>query len=389
MVSTIGAIFAVTVRVFNVDLRDTPEEEAFRLELRTWLGRNAPSGPHPPRGTARYFASAIEWHKRLHAEGYAGLSWPMEHWGRGASAATQIIFEEELGRAGVPGFANQIGINNIGPAIMVHGTPEQNARYLPAILSADEIWCQGYSEPNAGSDLASLRTRAVEDGDTFVVTGQKVWTTWGQYAHMCQLLVRTDPGERKHDGLSVLLVDMSLPGITVKPLRQMSGSEEFNEVFFDEVRVPKDALLGARGEGWRVAMSTLSNERAGVLTLHVRVSRLVRDLAALAVEHGRAEDPVVRQAIGRCALGAHQLRLFSYWAASNPEPGMVGPMAKLLWSETVQAIHETAADLLGPAAVRDGPWLYGLLDSRGLTILAGTTEIQKNLLAERALGLPR
>ena len=372
-----------------MDLRDTPEEEAFRLELRSWVERNAPPQPHPPRGTAEYFAFAIEWHKRLHAAGNAGLSWPVEYGGRGASAAMQVIFDEELGRAGAPGLANQIGINNIGPAIMVHGTAEQKARNLPAILSADEIWCQGYSEPNAGSDLAGLRTRGVDDGYAFVVTGQKVWTTWGQYAHMCQLLVRTDTGERKHEGLSVLLVDMRLPGITVKPLRQMSGSEEFNEIFFDEVRVPKEAVLGARGEGWRVAMSTLSNERAGVLTLHVKVSRLVRDLASLAVEHGRADDPVVRQAIGRCAMDAHQLRLFSYWAASNTEPGMIGPMAKLLWSETVQGIHEAAGDILGPAAVQDGPWLHGLLDSRGLTILAGTSEIQKNLLAERVLGLPR
>jgi alkylation response protein AidB-like acyl-CoA dehydrogenase len=257
------------------------------------------------------------------------------------------------------------------------------------MLSADEIWCQGFSEPGAGSDLASLRTRAELDGEHWVVNGQKVWTTWGHHAARCQLLVRTEPDAPKHKGITCLLADMRAPGITVRPLKQMSGETEFNEVFFDDVRVPVTDQLGARGEGWTVAMATLASERASVLTFHVRVEKQVRELAGLARQRGKQDDALVRQTLGRCAIDARALRLFSRWAVSNPGAPMTGSMAKLLWSELQQRIYETAASILGADGINGGPWLRGLLDSRSLTIAAGTTEIQKNLLAERALGLPR
>jgi len=261
------------------------------------------------------------------------------------------------------------------------------------MLTAAEIWCQGFSEPGAGSDLASLRTKAVRDGDEYVVNGQKVWTTFGMLADMCQLLVRTDPDAPKHRGISCLIVDMRTPGITVRPLRQITGGAEFGEVFFDDVRVPATSLLGDENAGWQVTMTTLASERASVLSFHVRVQDKVRDLARLAREHGREDDPIVRQRIGACALDAHALRLLSYASATRAEQktatGLEGSIAKLLWSELEQRIYETAADILGPDAVLDGPWLHGLLDSRSLTIAAGTSEIQKTLLAERGLGMPK
>ena len=376
-----------------MDLRDSPTEEAFRLELRAWLSANSPPPPHPERGGEGWHDFHRTWHRTLRDAGYAGLSWPVEYGGRGGSASEQVIFEEELGRAGAPGLANHLGIFHVGPAIMAHGTESQKKRYLPPMLSAEEIWCQGFSEPGAGSDLASLRTRAVRDGDDYVVNGQKVWTTFGMIADVCQLLVRTDPDAPKHRGISCLIVDMHSPGIEVRPLRQMTGGAEFGEVFFDDARIPVANLLGEENGGWQVTMTTLASERASVLTFHVRVQDKVRDLARLARERGRADDPLVRQKIGACALDAHSLRLLSYASATRAEQktatGLEGSIAKLLWSELEQRIYETAAEILGPDAVIDSPWLHGLLDSRSLTIAAGTSEIQKTLLAERGLGMPR
>ena len=374
-----------------MDLRDTPEDESFRLEVRAWLEANAPKPPHPARGSDESFDFGKRWHRRLYDAGYAGLSWPAEFGGRSASPALQVIFEEELGRAEAPGLSNHLGIYHVAPAIMAFGTQEQKDRYLTPMLNAEEIWCQGFSEPGAGSDLASLRTKAVLDGDEFIVNGQKVWTTWGHHADWCQLLVRTEPDAPKHKGISCLLVDMHSPGITVRPLKQMSGDAEFNEMFFDDERVPAANLLGARGQGWAVTMTTLASERASVLTFHVRTKKQVRDLAALARARGREEDPLIRARLGQCAIDAEALQLFSYWSVSNrgKTTGLEGSMAKLLWSELQQRIYETAMEILGPDAPLRSDWLHGLLDSRGLTVAAGTSEIQKNLLAERALGLPR
>ncbi len=374
-----------------MDLRDTPDEHTFRMEVRAWLEANAPRPPHPARGSDESFEFGRRWHRKLYDAGYAGLSWPVEHGGRAGSAGQQVIFEEELGRIGAPGLSNHLGIHHVAPAIMAYGTPEQHARYLPKMLTAEEIWCQGFSEPGAGSDLAGLRTRAVLDGDEFVVNGQKVWTTWGHLSDWCQLLVRTEPDAPKHKGISCLLVDMHSSGITVRPLKQISGDSEFNEMFFDDVRVPAANLLGARGEGWMVTMTTLASERASVLTFHVRTKKQVRDLAELARERGKEEDPLIRARLGQCAIDAQTLQLFSYWSVSNrgKTTGLEGSMAKLLWSELQQRIYETAMEILGPDATLKSEWLHGLLDSRGLTVAAGTSEIQKNLLAERALGLPR
>jgi hypothetical protein len=376
-----------------MDLRDSSEDEAFRREASAWLAENAPPPPHPIRGTDDWPPFHRAWHRKLFEAGYAGLSWPAEYGGRGGTPSQQVIFEEELGRVGAPGLANHLGIFHVAPAIMAHGTDAQRTRYLPKILSAEEIWCQGFSEPGAGSDLASLRTRAVRDGDDYVVNGQKVWTTFGAIADRCQLLVRTDPDAPKHRGISCLMVDMHSPGIEVRPLRQITGEAEFSEVFFSDVRVPATELLGEENGGWQVTMTTLASERSSVLTFHVRVQDKVRDLARLARERGRADDPLIRQRIGACALDAHSLRLISYASATRAEQktatGLEGSMAKLLWSELEQRIYETAAEILGPDAVLDSPWLHGLLDSRSLTIAAGTSEIQKTLLAERGLGMPR
>ncbi len=376
-----------------MELRDSPEDDAFRREARAWLAANAPPPPHPVRGSDAWTPFHRAWHRKLFDAGYAGLSWPVEYGGRGGTPSQQVIFEEELGRAGAPGLANHLGIFHVAPAIMAYGTDAQKARFLPKILSAEEIWCQGFSEPGAGSDLASLRTRATRDGDDYVVNGQKVWTTFGAIADRCQLLVRTDPGAPKHRGISCLMVDMRSLGIEVRPLRQITGESEFSEVFFDDVRVPASELLGEENGGWQVTMTTLASERASVLTFHVRVQDKVRDLARLARDHGRADDPLIRQCIGACALDAHALRLISYASATRAEQktatGLEGSMAKLLWSELEQRIYETAAEILGPDAVLDSPWLHGLLDSRSLTIAAGTSEIQKTLLAERGLGMPR
>ena len=380
-------------KVGSVDLRDTPDEASFRAELRAWLHENAPPLPHPERGSEEWQPFHRAWHRKLFDAGYAGLSWPVAFGGRDGTPAQQVIFEEELGRAGAPGLANHLGVFHVAPAIMAYGTEDQKLRFLPPILKAEEIWCQGFSEPGAGSDLASLRTRAVRDGDDFVVNGQKVWTTFGRIADWCQLLVRTDPNAPKHRGISCLLVDMRSQGVAVRPLRQMTGQSEFGEVFFDDVRVPAENLLGEENAGWQVTMTTLASERASVLTFHVRVRDEIADLARLARERGRADDPIVRQRIGACAIDAHLLRLFSYWTATRAErrtaTGLEGSLAKLLWSELEQRIGEAATDMLGPGGALDGPWVQKLLDSRSLTIAAGTSEIQRNLLAERWLGMPR
>jgi alkylation response protein AidB-like acyl-CoA dehydrogenase len=272
---------------------------------------------------------------------------------------------------------------------MACGSEEQKRRYLPKILSGEEVWCQGFSEPGAGSDLASLRTRAELDGDEWVVNGQKVWSTMAHLADWCELLVRTEPDAPKHRGISCLLIDMRTPGIEVRPLRQITGRSDFNEVFFTDVRVPRGRMLGERGQGWGVAMATLASERAAVLSSHVWMRRRVADLAELIAQRGLADDAAVRQKLGALAVDAEILGLLSMWSATQPSAGFEGPMAKLLWSEAMQRLYETAIEVLGPDGAIEGPWLESLLDSRSYTIAAGTSEIMRNVLAERALGMPR
>jgi alkylation response protein AidB-like acyl-CoA dehydrogenase len=379
-----------------------PEAEAFRSEFRTWLDANFdPDLKGAGAMAALDSPEALErmrgWNRMLADAGFAAIAWPAEYGGRGASVMEQVVYAEELHRAGAPGTLNVIGISNIAPSIMQHGTEEQKQRFLRPMLRGDEIWCQGFSEPNAGSDLASLQTRAVADGDDFVVNGQKVWNTFGNIADWCELLVRTDPEASKHKGISCLLVDMRLPGIEARPLVTITGESEFSEIFFTEVRVPKTALLGPENEGWRVAMTTLTHERGGVASLHLGVRKKIADLIALArgtERRGRpaAEDPVLRQGLARLYLEGEYLKLLSDRAVSGLLHGRAaGPetsLAKLVWSDCESHIAEMAGQLLGPAA-NTGRWGRDRVYVRALSIAGGTTQVNKNIVAQRVLGLPR
>jgi alkylation response protein AidB-like acyl-CoA dehydrogenase len=293
---------------------------------------------------------------------------------------------------------NLIGLSNIAPAIMEHGTHEQKTTLLPRMLRGADIWCQGFSEPDAGSDLASLKSTAVRDGDSYVLNGQKTWNTLGQISNWCELLVRTDPDAPKHKGISCLLVDMTLPGIDVRPLTTMTGEGEFNEIFFTDVRVPETALLGTENEGWRVAITTLAHERAGVANLHLGLRAQIRSLLDLAkrtpLGDGRtaADDPALRQRLARVYLEGELLKLLSERALSGAlhgrELGPEGSLAKLVWSETAQHVGEVAGAVLGPDA-NSGAWGRDRVAMRSHTIAGGTTQVNKNIIAQRVLGLPR
>ena len=379
-----------------------PEAEAFRSEFRAWLETNVEpdlkdAGAMAAADSPEAFERMRAWNRKLADAGYAAIAWPVEYGGRGAGVMEQVVYAEELSAAGAPGTLNVIGISNIAPSIMHHGTDEQKRRFLEPMLRGDEIWCQGFSEPNAGSDLASLQTRAVADGDDFVVNGQKVWNTFGNIADWCELLVRTDPDAPKHKGISCLLVDMRLPGIEARPLVTITGEREFSEIFFTDVRVPKSALLGPENEGWRVAMTTLTHERGGVASLHLGVRKKIAsllDLARTTDRRGRpaAEDPVVRQRLARLYLEGEYLKLLSDRAVSGllhgREAGPETSLAKLVWSECETDIAEAAGELLGPAA-NTGTWGRDRVYVRALSIAGGTTQVNKNIVAQRVLGLPR
>jgi len=338
------------------------------------------------------------WNRTLADARYAAIAWPDEWGGRGASVMEQVVFAEEMHRAQAPGTVNVIGLSNIAPAIMEHGTDEQKRTLLPRMLRGDDIWCQGFSEPNAGSDLASLRASAVRDGDVWIVNGQKTWNTLGNIANWCELLVRTDPAAPKHKGITCLLVDMTLPGVDVRPLATITGEAEFNEIFFTDVRVPVTQTLGPVNEGWRVAMTTLAYERGTVAKLHLGLRAKVQRLLDLArttpIGDGRiaSDDPVIRQQLARVYLEAELLKLISDRAISaelHGRPmGPEGSIAKLVWSETEQHLAEVASAVLGPAAL-EGPWARDRVYSRSTTIAGGTTQVNKNIIAQRVLGLPR
>jgi alkylation response protein AidB-like acyl-CoA dehydrogenase len=393
-----------------MDFRDTPDEAAFRTEVRAWLAASLPSGwtgqPVPKPGDGPDDRQRIEdlrrwWQRELHQAGWAGLAWPPEYGGRGASLVEQVIFNEEAARARAPQPINVIGLHMAGPTIIAWGDERQKARYLPALLSGDEVWCQGFSEPEAGSDLAGLRTRALREDDVYVVNGQKVWTSYGHIADFCLLLTRTDPDAGRHAGLTYLLCPMKQEGVSVRPLLQITGDPEFNEVFFDDARVPVDERLGAEGEGWKVAMTTLMHER-GTMAFSLQVmSRVTLDgLVALVRELGVDEDPAVRDRLAGFQLDVEGLRLTNVRALSKllkGAPGPEGSMAKLLWERVQQDMGAYAMELLGrhgqvadgEAAADDGRWVYLYLRGRGHSIEAGTTEVLKNIIAERVLGLPR
>lgn len=393
-----------------MDFDYTPREEAFRQELRAWLEANPPEGYDPDTfeelDEGQRFAIQLQWQKKLCAGGWVGIHWPKEYGGRGATLIEQLIYQQEMARMRAPGVANPLGISIVGPTLMHWGTEEQKRRYIPKILSAEEIWCQGYSEPGAGSDFAALQTRAVEDGDYFVVNGQKVWTSYAHRAHYCILVVRTDPHAPKHQGLSYLLVDMKSPGITVRPLVQITGDAEFNEVFFEDVRVPKANLVGAKNQGWQVAVTTLMFERAnfGIVYQLEPLLRQLTDVAKRVHVNGRAaaEDPTVRQKIAQFYTEAQAIKYSGFRQLTRQlrgaPPGPEGSIGKLAASELYIRVAHFAMELLGPYSqcalgeergVQRGYWSRRALGSRLYTIAGGTSEIMRNIIGDRVLGLPK
>jgi alkylation response protein AidB-like acyl-CoA dehydrogenase len=397
-----------------VDFRESPELVAFRLEVREWLARNLPPGfgrpgARGPRDAGEGVALARRWQRQLFDGGFAGLAWPREYGGRGASILEQLVWSEEYARAWAPDLTVlSVGTSLVGPVLIAKGAAWQRERFLSKILRGEEIWCQGFSEPDAGSDLAALRTRGEVAGDEIVVSGQKIWTSVAQHADWCILVVRSDPAPvRKHDGLSFLLVDMKTPGISVRPLVEMSGEAWFNEVFFDRVRVPARNVVGKVGEGWDVVLNTLSHERVSA-SPHSRLERelvLLRELARRTPHAGggsAADAPEVRQRLAAYSAAVLALRVTAYRNAETVRrtghPGPEGSLLKLGWSELDQRVKQLAGEILGPYALLQagdpraadgGHWSYELLWSRAATIYAGTSEIQRNIIAERVLRLPR
>jgi len=399
-----------------MDLDFSAEDEAFRQELRSWLAANLSearggSGSvddklgvlhEGPGGWER----RLKWHRKLNEGGWVGLSWPKEYGGRDATITQQLIYGEEMARVNAPMLVNVLGIMLVGPTLIRLGTQEQKKRYIPKILSAEEIWCQGYSEPNAGSDVASLQTRAIEDGDSFIVNGQKIWTSDAHHADWCILLVRTDLEAPKHKGISYILLDMHSPGVTVRPLVQITGEASFNEVFFEDVRVPKKNLIGEKNQGWQVAIMTLMFDRAGVVDFFDAMG-IVNELVELAKSlpsngHRAWDEPNVRQKLAEFACEASALKFSGYRQLTRRlkglPPGPEGSVLKLGNSDLNLRMNKFAMEMLGPYgqlefkaphAFDKGIWSYRMLSSRALTIAGGTNEVQHNIIGERVLGLPK
>ena len=384
-----------------MDFSYPAEVEQFRTELRDWLSANLTSELIAARRPSGQDDAAFEklraWNRTMADAGWAAVSWPREYGGRGSTVLEQLVYTEETTRARAPLPLNVIGMNNIAPAIMQYGTESQKTTLLPRMMRADDIWCQGMSEPEAGSDLASLRTRAVRragsEGDDFVVNGQKIWTSLGHRAQWCQLYVRTDPEAPKHKGISCLIVDMRLPGIEVRPLVTLNGDSDFAEVFFHDVRVPADALLGPLNAGWQVATTTLSHERAGAARLYaemqVRLEELVDDIAA---QSDALDDPGTLRRLGEIAVRIKYLEVLCQRSISATLHGGdafgSASLAKTVWGEIGQDLATLAFDVLGTRG-SNAPWANYRLTSRSLTIAGGTTQINKNITAQRVLGLPR
>ena len=396
-----------------MDLHETPEQQAFRREVRAWLAENLPEGWGTPafampESAEDQVAFARWWQRRLYEGGWAGLHWPREYGGRELGVWEGVIWGEEYARVAAPNLIQlSVGPSLVGPTLISHGAEWQKQRFLEPILTGEEVWCQGFSEPNAGSDLASLRTRGDLQGEEIVVTGQKIWTSFAQHSQWCILIVRTEPdAPKKHQGLSFLLVDMNSPGITIRPLVEMTGHAWFNEVFFDKVRVPLRNVVGEVGGGWNIVITTLTHER-GSSAAHARLGKDLERLLELArctpYRGGRAaDDPRLRQRLAQHAIEVQILKGASYSNATVLErtgrPGPEGSILKLAWSELDQRVKQTASEILGPYglvpggerhAVDDGYWAYELLWSLAGTIYAGTSEIQRNIISERVLGLPR
>ena len=394
-----------------MDFEYAPEQENFRKEFRAWLERNLPSDlcvddPADDRvaSTREMFERRVAWQKTMHQAGWVGIAWPQEYGGRGASIIERVIWDEEYSKARAPVLPG-MGLNLVGPTIIHWGTDAQKQQYLPKILNADEIWAQGFSEPGAGSDLASLRTRAEDKGDHYLVNGQKVWTSGAQYADSIILLVRTDPSAPKHNGISCLLVDLTSPGVSVRPLVLATGHHHFNEVFFTDVVVPKTQLLGPVNQGWKVSTTTLMYERhsSGARNPIGQVLALIAVARRLPLDGGTAwDDPRIRQRLSQLYIDCEAMKYTRFRALTRQirgeAPGPEGSILKLSGSELGVRIADAAGELLGMHAivnestelVPDAPrWFNRLVAARQYTISAGTSEIQRNILGERVLGLPK
>jgi alkylation response protein AidB-like acyl-CoA dehydrogenase len=396
-----------------MDLNLTPEELRFRDEFRAWLEVNIPEEwaafqEQQHESSRGRFDFLRAWQKKMYEAGWTGIHWPKEYGGRGASLIQQTIFIQEMARAGAPPLINVLGLSLLGPTLIAYGTEAQKQRFLSNILSADEIWCQGYSEPNAGSDLAALRTEAALDGDHFVVNGQKTWTSFGHYADWCFAVVRTDPDLAKHKGLTYMLVDMHSPGVSVRPLKQMTGESEFNEVIFQDVRVPIDNVVGKVNGGWEIAIATLMFERGTLgaslqITFKRQIERLIELSRTIKRNGGLAsDDPIIRQKLAQIYTEIEVFRLNQMRTLTRMNktgvPGAEGSIQKIFWSEMNQRMQQVAMEILGPYgqltneseyAIDHGQWAHAYLRSRGNTIEAGTSEIQRNIIGHFVLGLPK
>lgn len=374
--------------------------EEFRAEVRGWLAENlagdfgALKGLGGPGREHEAFEERRDWNRHLAAAGLTCLGWPVEHGGRGLSVAHRVAFYEEYARADAPDKVNHFGEELLGPTLIAYGTPEQQQRFLPQILDVSELWCQGYSEPGAGSDLANVATSAVLDGDEWVINGQKVWTSLAHWAQWCFAVARTEKGSKRHAGLSYLLVPLDQPGVEIRPIIQLTGDSEFNEVFFTDARTEAALVVGRPGDGWRVAMGTLTFER-GVSTLGQQI-RYARELAALvevAKTTGAVDDPLIRERLTRTWAGLQTMRSYAMATMDTELPGQDN-VSKLLWANWHRSLGELAMDIRGKAGLyKTGgefdEWQRLFLFSRSDTIYGGSNEIQRNIIAERVLGLPR
>ncbi len=387
-----------------MDLNYTQDQQQFRATVRAWLQAHVPAEPLPSFDTEEGFAAHRDWEAKLASQGYSAVTWPKDLGGLGADLIQWLIFEEEYWRAGAPGRVNQNGIFLLAPTLMEYGTPEQKARFLPRMATSEDTWAQGWSEPGAGSDMAAIRSTARREGDDFVINGQKIWSTRAVYADWLFGLFRSESGSSRHHGLSFILMPLDLPGITVRPIRQLNGLPGFAEIFFDNVRVPANNLLGGEGEGWRIAMATAGFERGLMLRSPARFQKTAADLVALyQANRERCDaDPAIRDAVMKCWMDAEAYTLATYATASRLAKGAtIGAEAstnKIFWSELDVKMHETAMSILGaraelmphaPQAQGIAQWLDGFLFSLAGPIYAGTNEIQRNIIAERMLGMPR
>jgi alkylation response protein AidB-like acyl-CoA dehydrogenase len=390
-----------------MQLAETASERALADEVREFLSREDFHSEQPPHALDERMATLRQWQAACYEAGYVGRAWPADFGGGGRPPVEQLIVDQELAAAGAPEFVNIVGLGVLGPSILRFGNDEQRRRYIPPILSAEEIWCQGFSEPEAGSDLASLRTRAVQEGDTFVINGQKTWVSWGQYATLCGILARTDESVARHRGISMLIVDMSTPGVEVRPMTQITGHAEFSELFLDNVVVPRENLLGELGDGWKIAMYTLGHERGTAalprqVKLRTWLDRAVSVAARREID-GRAllDDPAAQTALARALIGIEVLRHHAYRTAGEfLSGGVVGPESssvKLLMAEAEQRLAATVLEVLGPTLLDGDPaedpenefWYETYLYSRAASVYGGTRQIQRDIIADRILSLPK